>query len=198
MAHYEALDGHKCRTPTCWTVLGERRVMGPELISDTKNKVRLIWDRLKAASDRKKSYADVKCKDIEYFVGDLEFLKVSPWKKVFRFGQKGKLSPRFIGPYCILKHVEPVAYQLELPSELDWIHNVFHVSMLRRYRSDPTFIVPTEKVEVSPDLTFEEELVQILDRDVKVLRKKSVPLVKVLWQNHSSEEATWEPEELMR
>ncbi|XP_017644386.1 uncharacterized protein LOC108485035 [Gossypium arboreum] len=97
-----------------------------------------------------------------------------------------------------MKRVRPVAYQLELSPELDQIHNVFHVSMLRQYRSDPVQIVWTEEVEVRPDLTFEEELVQILDCDVKVLRRKSVPLVKVLWHNHSSKEAMWEPEEAMR
>ncbi|KAA3477917.1 Retrotransposable element Tf2 [Gossypium australe] len=107
-------------------------------------------------------------------------------------GRKGKLSPRFIESYRISKLVRPVAYQLELPPELNRIHNVFHVSMLRRYRSDPSHIVSVEENEVRPDLTFEEELVQILDHDVKVLRRKSVPLVKVLWRNHGSEEATWE------
>ncbi|XP_052874647.1 uncharacterized protein LOC128280513 [Gossypium arboreum] len=117
--------------------------------------------------------------------------------KVLRFGRKGKLSPRFIGPYRILRRVGLIAYQLELPLELDWIHNVFHVSMLRRYRSDPMYIVPVEEIEVRPDLTFKEEPVQILDKDVNVLRRKSVPLVKDLWRNHSSEEARWEPEDAM-
>ncbi|KAA3461239.1 pol protein [Gossypium australe] len=115
----------------------------------------------------------------------LVFLKVSPWKKVPHFGRKGKLSPRFIGPYQILKHVGPVAYQLELPPKLDRIHDVFHVSIFRRYRSDPSHIVPIKESE-------------ILERDVKVLRKKTVPLVKVLWWNHDTEEATWEPEDLIR
>ncbi|XP_052484818.1 uncharacterized protein LOC128039923 [Gossypium raimondii] len=159
-----------CRTPSCWTELGERRVLGPELVSDTDDKVRVIRDRLKAASDRQKSYADLKRKEIEYSVGDFVFLKVSPWKKVLRFGRK----------------------------ELDQIHDVFHVSMLRHYRSDPTHVVSTEEIEVIPDLNFEEEPVQILDRNVKILRKKSIPLVKVLWHNHSSEEAMWEPEEVIR
>ncbi|KAK5785985.1 hypothetical protein PVK06_040609 [Gossypium arboreum] len=198
MALYEALYGRRCQTPSCWTELGERHVLGPELVADTKDKVRLIRDRLKEASDRKKSYADLKRKEIEYSVGDMVFLKVSPWKKILRFGKKGKLSPRFIGPHRILKRVGPVAYQLELPSELDRIHDVFHVSMLRRYRSDPTHVVPAAKIEVRANLTFEEEPVQILDRDVKVLRRKSVPLVKVLWRNHGREEATWEPEEAMQ
>ena len=125
------------------------------------------------------------------------FLKVSQWKKVLRFGRKGKLSPRFIGPYRILKRVGLVTYQLELTLDLDCIHDVFHVSMLRRYRFDPTHIVPVEEIEVRPDLTFEEGPVQILDRDVKVLRKKSILIVKVLWQNHSTEEATWELEDAM-
>ncbi|KAK5812210.1 hypothetical protein PVK06_027629 [Gossypium arboreum] len=110
------------------------------------------------------------------------FLKVSPWKKILRFGRKGKLSPRFIGPYRILKRVGPVAYQLELPPELNRIHDVFHVYMLRRYRSDPTHVVPVAEIEIQTDLTFEEEPMQILDRDVKILRRKSVPLVKVLWR----------------
>ncbi|KAK5842474.1 hypothetical protein PVK06_004838 [Gossypium arboreum] len=150
------------------------------------------------ASDRQKSYADLKREEIEYSVGDMVFLKVSPWKKILRFGKKGKLSPRFIGPYRVLKRVGPVAYQLELPPELDRIHDVFHVSMLRRYHSDPTHVVLVAEIEVRTDLTFEEEPVQILDRDVKVLRRKSVPLVKVLWRNHGREEATWEPEEAMQ
>ncbi|MGF2514102.1 hypothetical protein ACQUWQ_24320, partial [Ralstonia pseudosolanacearum] len=133
---------------------------------------------------RQKSYADLKRKEMEYTVGDKVFLKVSPWKKVLRFGRKGKLSPRFIGPYRVLKQVGPVAYQLELPPELQQMHDVFHVSMLRRYRLNPSHVVPVEEVELRPDLSYEEEPIQILERDVKVLRRKSVPLVKVLWRNH--------------
>ncbi|XP_016673224.1 uncharacterized protein [Gossypium hirsutum] len=141
--------------------------------------VKVIRGRLKEASDRQKSYADLKPQEIEYSMGDFIFLKVSHWKKILRFGRKGKLSPR-CGPYHILKCVEPVAYQLDLPLELDWIHDVFHVSMLRRYRSDPMHIVPVEEIKVRPDSTFEEEPVQELHRKVKVLRRKSTPLVKVL------------------
>ncbi|KAA3464255.1 DNA/RNA polymerases superfamily protein [Gossypium australe] len=198
MAPYEVLYGRKCHTPTCWTELGERQMLGPELVAETEDKVRVIRARLKEASNRQKSYADLKRRDVEYAVGDKVFLKVSPWKKILRFGRKGKLSPRFIGPYTVLKRVGPVAYQLEFPTELSQIHDVFHVSMLRRYRSDPSPIVPIAEIEVNADLSFEEEPVQILDRDVKVLRRKSVPLVKVLWRNHGKEEATWEPEDVMR
>nr|XP_009765336.1 PREDICTED: uncharacterized protein LOC104216897 [Nicotiana sylvestris] len=131
-------------------------------------------------------------------VGDKVFLKVSPWKKIMRFGQKGKLSPRFIGPYEILERIGPIAYKLALPPELGKIHNVFHVSMLRKYRSDPSHVLPIESIEVNPDLTYEEEPIQILAREIKELRNKRIPLMKVLWRNHSGEEATWEREVDMR
>ncbi|XP_052487968.1 uncharacterized protein LOC128041710 [Gossypium raimondii] len=124
--------------------------------------------------------------------------KVSLWKKVLRFGRKGKLSPRFIGPYQILKHVGPVAYQLEIPLELDRIHDVFHVSMLKRYRSNPSHIISFKEIEIRLDLAFKEELVQILDCDIKVLRRNFIPLVKVLWRTHGTEIATWEPKDSMR
>ncbi|XP_052477108.1 uncharacterized protein LOC128031932 [Gossypium raimondii] len=179
MAPYEALYDRKCRTLLCWTELSERCVLGPELVSEIEDRVRLIRDHLKAASDRHKSYVDLKRREIEYSVGDLVFLRVLSWKK----------------------HSEregPVAYQLELPLELNRIHDVFHVSMLRHYHSDSTHVVSVEEIEVRPDLTFEKEPVQILERDINVIRKKSIPLVKVLWRNHSIEEATWEPKDAMR
>ncbi|KAK5819800.1 hypothetical protein PVK06_024823 [Gossypium arboreum] len=198
MAPYEALYVRKYRTLLCWTELGERQVLGPELVSETKDKVPLIQVRLKVASDRQKSYTDLKRRDIEYSVGDFVFLKVSPWKKVLRFGHMDKLNSRFIGSYRILKCIGPIAYQLELPPELDRIHDVFHVSMLRRYRSDPSHVVSVEEIEVRLDLIFKEESVQILDCDIKVQRKKSIILVKVLWRNHGSEKATWELEDSMR
>ncbi|KAJ9187030.1 hypothetical protein P3X46_002528 [Hevea brasiliensis] len=115
-----------------------------------------------------------------------------------RFGRKGKLSPRFIGPYEVLERVGPLAYRLALPPELEKIHNVFHVSMLRRYRSDPSHVLPVEEIEVNPDLTYEEEPIEILAYEVKQLRNKQIPLVKVLWNHHSGQEATWEREEDMR
>ncbi|XP_057985284.1 uncharacterized protein LOC131170233 [Hevea brasiliensis] len=115
-----------------------------------------------------------------------------------RFRRKGKLSPRFIGPYEILERVGPLEYRLALPPELDKIHNVFHVSMLQRYRSDPSHILPLESIEVSPYLTYAEEPVAILAKETKQFRKKQIPLIKVLWRNQSKEEATREHEEDMR
>ncbi|KAG8490817.1 hypothetical protein CXB51_013992 [Gossypium anomalum] len=194
MAPYEALYGRKCRTPLFWTELGESKIFGVDLIKDAEQKVKIIRESLKAASDRQKSYADLKRRDIEYQVGDKVFLKVSPWKKILRFGRKGKLSPRFIGPYEISERVGPVAYRLILPPYLDKIHNVFHVSMLRHYRSDPSHIIHPSEVEIQADMSYEEEPIRILAREVKELRNKRVPLVKVLWLKHGIEEATWETE----
>ncbi|KAA3473088.1 DNA/RNA polymerases superfamily protein [Gossypium australe] len=123
---------------------------------------------------------------------------LSPWKKVLRFGRKGKLSLRFIEPYEIIKRVGPVAYRLKLPSELEKIHNVFHVSMLRRYRSDPSHVIALSKIEIQSDMTYEEEPIRILAREVKEFRNKKILLLKVLWNRHRIEEATWEPENSMR
>ncbi|KAK5811485.1 hypothetical protein PVK06_026822 [Gossypium arboreum] len=198
MAPYDALYGRKCRTPLFWTELGESKIFGVDLIKDAEQKVRIICESLKAASDRQKSYADLKRRDIEYQVGDKVFLKVSPWKKILRFGRKGKLSPRFIEPYEISERVGPVAYRLLLPPELERIHNLFHVSMLRRYRSDPLHVINPSEVEIQADMSYEEEPIRILAREVKELRNKRVPLVKVLWLKHGIEEATWEPENSMK
>ena len=198
MVPYEALYGRKCRTPLCWTKLSEKKVIGPDLIQETKEKVKMNRERLKVANDRQKSYADMKRKDIRYEIGEKVFLKVSPWKKVMRFGKKGKLNPIFIGSYEVIEKVGPVAYRLALHPDLEKIHNVFHVSMLRRYRSDPSQVVSKETIDLRPDLTYEEEPVEILAREVKELIFKKISLVKVLWRNHKTKEATWESEETMR
>ena len=115
-----------------------------------------------------------------------------------RFGRKGKLSPKFIRSYEVIEKVGPMAYRLALPLELEKIHNVFHISLLRRYRSDPSHVVSSEIIELCPNLTYEEEPIEILAREVKELRNKQIPLVKVLWKNHKTEEGTWESEEIMR
>ena len=121
-------------------------MIGPDIVKDTKAKVQVIWQRLKAAGDRQKAYADFKRKDIEYEMADKVFLKVSPWRKVLRFRKKRKLSPRFIGPYEVLERIEPVAYRLALPPELANLHDVFHVSKLRKYRYDGSHILPVQEV----------------------------------------------------
>ena len=159
--------------------MDEHNIIGPDLVKDTEEKVQISQQRLKATSDRQRSYANLKRKDIEYEVGDKVFLKVSPWKKILRFGRKGKLSPRFIGPYKILERVGPVAYRLALPLELAKLHDVFHVSMLRRYRSNTSHILPVQDIQVQEDFTFDEEPKAVLGREIIQLQNKQVPLVKV-------------------
>ncbi|XP_016704117.1 uncharacterized protein [Gossypium hirsutum] len=124
--------------------------------------------------------------------------KVSPSTKVLRFGQKGKLSPRLIGPYQVIERIGPVAYHLQFLPKLERIHDAFHVSMLRKYQSDPSHVVSVEEIEVQSNLTYDEELVEILAHKDKVLRNKTILLVKVLWRNHKTKEATWEIEDVMR
>ena len=197
MSPYEALYGRKCRTPLCWTKLSEKKVIGPDFTQEIEEKVKMIKERLKVAVDRHKSYANLKRKDIQYVIGE-KVLKSFSLEESHEIWEKGKLSPRFIGSYEVIKKVGPMAYRLALPLELEKIHNVFHVSMLRRYRLDPSHVVSSEVIELRPDLTYEEEPVDILSREVKELRNKRIPLVKILWRNHKAEEATWESEETMR
>ena len=131
-------------------------------------------------------------------MGDHVFLKVALLKGVLRFGRKGKLSPRFIGPFEILERIGPVAYRLALPPSLDAVHNVFHVSMLRKYVADPSHIVDYEPLQLREDLSYEEEPIEILAKEVKTLHNKEIALVMVLWQNHNFKETTWEREDEMR
>ena len=127
MTPYEALYERKCRTPLCWTELSEKKIICLDLIQEPEEKVKMIREILKVATNRQKSYTNMRRKDIRYEVDEKVFLKVSPWKKVMRFGKKGKLSLRFIGPYEVIEKVSPVAYRLDLSPELEKIHNVFHV-----------------------------------------------------------------------
>ena len=198
MAPYEALYGQKCRCPVYWDEEGERILEGPELVQEMMDKIQVVRKNIKAAQDRQKSYADPHRREISYEVGQRVFLKVSPWKGVARFGKRGKLSVRYIGPYEILERIGPVAYRLALPPALAQIHNVFHVSMLRRYRSDPSHVIIGQTIEVRDNLSYIEEPVQILDTKIKQLCNRKIPMVKVGWRNHSREEATWETEEYMR
>ena len=198
MAPYEALYGRKCRTPVYWDKEGLEIIEGPEIVQETISKIDIIKGRLKATQDRQKSYYDKHRKEMEYEVGDKVFLRVSPWKGVMRFGQKGKLSPRYIGPYDIVERVGPLAYRLALSPELAQIHNVFHVSMLRRYRSDPSHVLKDPDIQICENLSYIEERVNIVDCQIKQLRRKDIPMVKIIWKNHGVEEATWETEEKMR
>ena len=132
---------------------------------------------------------------MEFSVGDLVFLKITPLKASLMSGKGKKLQPRFVGPYKIIQHVGNVAYKLKLPPILSRIYNVFHVSMLKKYHPDPSHILQPESIEIDEILTYEEKPVKLLDRTMKELRNKRIPLIKVLWRNHEIEEVTWEVEE---
>ena len=198
MAPYEALYGRPCRSPTCWSEVGDRALLGPDLVQETTQNIQIIKQRLETAKSRQKSIADTRLRPLEFQEGDFVFLKVSPKKGVMRFGKKGKLSPRFIGPFQILHRVGEVAYRLALPPQLSSVHPTFHVSMLRKYVHDPSHVIAYDDLHVEEDVSYTSQPIQILDRKEQVLRKRSIPLVRVLWKHHLTEESTWEREDTMR
>ncbi|GJY17276.1 putative reverse transcriptase domain-containing protein [Tanacetum coccineum] len=197
-APFEALYGRKCRSPVLWAEIGESSLIGPELVQETTDKVVLIKEKLKAARDRQKSYADNRRKPLEFEVGDRVMLKVSPWKGVIRFGKKGKLAPRYVGPFEILERIGPVAYRLRLPEELSGVHDTFHVSNLKKCLADASLHVPLDEIKVDKTLRFVEEPVEIMDREVKSLKRSRILLVKVRWNSKRGPEFTWEREDYMK
>ena len=178
--------------------MGESSITGPNLIRDTSENVSLIRQRLLTAQSRQKSYADVRRRPLEFEVRDHVFLKVMPKRGVVMFGKRGKLSSRFIGPFEILERVDTVAYRLALPSRMSGVHEVFHVSMLRRYTPDLAHVMDWGEIEVDTDGTFEEGPVCIMNSRDQVFRSKTVRLVRVLWRHHGVEESTWESEDTMQ
>nr|GFC02222.1 putative reverse transcriptase domain, ribonuclease H-like domain, aspartic peptidase domain protein [Tanacetum cinerariifolium] len=178
-APFEALYGQKCRSPVCWTEVEEAQILGPELIQETTEKIVQIKQRMQAARDQQKSYADLKHKPMEFQVGDKVMLKVSPWKGVVRVGKRGKLSPRYVGPFKVLKRVGDVAYKLDLPEELSRVHNTFHVSNLKKCHADEPLPVSLDGLHFDDKLHFVEEPMGIVDREVKRLKQSRIPLVKV-------------------
>ncbi|GJT16644.1 reverse transcriptase domain-containing protein [Tanacetum coccineum] len=197
-APFEALYGRKCRSPVLWAEIGEGSLIGPELVQETTDKVVAIKERLQAARDRQKSYADNRRKPLEFEVGDRVMLKVSPWKGVVRFGKKGKLAPRYVGPFEILERIGPVAYRLRLPEELSGVHDTFHVSTLKKCLADASLHVPLNEIKVDKTLRFIEEPVEILDREIKSLKRSKISLVKVRWDSKRGPEFTWEREDFMK
>ncbi|XP_070032168.1 uncharacterized protein [Nicotiana tomentosiformis] len=172
--------------------------MGIDLVQDALEKVKLIQDRLRTAQSRQKSYADWKVCDVAYMVGTKKLLRVSYVKGVMRFGKKGKLSPRYIGPFEILKKIGEVAYELALLHSLSGVHLVFHVSILRKYVKDASHVFDFSTVQLDGNLTYDVEPVSILDRQVRKLRSKNIASVKVQWRDQPAREATWDTEREMQ
>ncbi|GJZ69021.1 putative reverse transcriptase domain-containing protein [Tanacetum coccineum] len=174
VAPFEALYGQKCRSPVCWAE---------------------IKQRIQAARDRQKSYANLKCKPIKFQVRDRVMLKVSPWKGVVHFGKWGKLNPRYVGPFKVLEKVGSVAYKLELPPELSRVHHKFHVSKLKKCYADEPLAVPLDGLHIDDKLHFVKEPVEIIDREVKRLKQSHILIIQVRWNSRRGPEFTWERED---
>ncbi|GKF29007.1 putative reverse transcriptase domain-containing protein [Tanacetum coccineum] len=174
---FEALYGRKCRSPVYWAEVKDVQLMRLEIIHETTKKIVQIRQHLQAARDRKRSYAN---------------------KGVIRFGKRGKLNPRYIGPFKILKRVGPVAYKLELLEELSNVHSPFYVSNLKKCLSDESLVIPMKEFRLYDKLNFVEEPIEIMDREVKQLRQSRIPIVKLRWNSKRGPEFTWEREDQIR
>jgi len=171
---------------------------GPDMVQEAEEQVRLIQENLKIAQSRQKSYADKRTDPLVFKVGDHVYLKVSPWKGVQRFGVKGKPAPRYIGPYPIVDRCGLVAYRLNLPAKFSAIHNIFHVSQLKKCLRTPTEAIDSDSIQLESDLTYSEYPIKILDRKDRITRRTTIKFYKVQWSHHSEDEATWEKEEFLK
>nr|GEU69433.1 putative reverse transcriptase domain-containing protein [Tanacetum cinerariifolium] len=175
----------------------DAQLIGPEIIHKTTEKIIQIKSRIQAARDRQKSYANLKRKPMDFLVGDRVKLKISPWKGVVRFGKWGKLNPRYTRPFEMLSKVGDVAYRLELPQQLSRVHNTFHVSNLKKCLFDESLVIPLDELCIDDKLHFVEEPVEIMDREIKQLKRSRIPIIKVRWNSKRGLEFTWERIPLM-
>ncbi|GKA76880.1 hypothetical protein Tco_0783341 [Tanacetum coccineum] len=175
-APFEAMYGRKRRSPVLWAEIGESSLIGPELVLEMTDKVVLIKEKLKAARDRQRSYAD----------------------KRLRFGKKGKLALRYVGPFEIIERISLIAYRLRLPEELNSVHDTFHVSNLKKCLADANLHVPLDEIKVDKTIRFVEEPIEIMDQEIKKLKRSRIPLVKVCWNSKCGPEFTWEREDYMK
>ncbi|KAK6149468.1 hypothetical protein DH2020_016993 [Rehmannia glutinosa] len=198
MAPYEALYGRKCRSPLHWEI-DDQWTPKEKRKSPSIPKVDLVQEAMEKVKSRQKSYADKRRKDLEFEVGDEVFLRLTPRKRLINPKKGGKLSPRYVGPYKILQRIGKLAYRLELPAPYAGMHDVFHVSRLKKYQPDPEHIITRDTCEALENLSYTERPIWIIDQQIRQLRKREIPMVKVVWQNHNrDEDAMWEMEEDMR
>ncbi|GKD31451.1 putative reverse transcriptase domain-containing protein [Tanacetum coccineum] len=197
-APFEAWYGRMCRSPICWAKVGDSQLTGPKIIHEMTDKIVQIKNRIQAARDHQKSYANIRQKPLEFQVGDKVMLKVLPWKGVIRFGKRGKLNPRYIEPFKIIAKVETVAYRLELPKRLSRVHSTFHISKLKKCVADEPLAIPLDEIQVDDKLHFIEEPIEIINHEVKRLNQSRIPIVKVHWNYRRGTEFTWEREDQMQ
>jgi hypothetical protein len=181
-----------------WSQTGESQVFGLEVLKDAEKQVQMVRESLKVAQSQQKSYADKRRRDHSFEVGDFVYLKVSPMRGTRRFEVKGKLAPRYVGPFKIVDRRGEVAYQLELPPQLSDVHDVFYVSQLKKCLRVPEEQLSMEELDLGGDLTYSEKPVKILDTAERVTRNKVIKMYKVQWSHHTQDEATWEHEEELR
>ncbi|GKD11570.1 putative reverse transcriptase domain-containing protein [Tanacetum coccineum] len=175
-APFKALYGRKCRSPVCWAEVGEVQLIGPEIVQETTKKVIQIKQRIQAARDRQKNYADLK----------------------LHFGKREKLNPRYIGPFKVLEKVGAIAYKLELPQKLRRVHNMFHVSNLKKCYANEPLAIPLDGLHIDDKLYFVEEPIEIMDHEVKQLKQSCIPIIKVRWNSRRGPKFTWEREDQFR
>jgi hypothetical protein len=198
MAAYEMLYGRQCRTPLFWSQTGESQVFRPEVLKDAEKQVQMVLESLKVAQSWQKSYADKRRRDLSFEVGEFIYLKVSPMRGTHRFKVKGKLAPRYVGLFKIVDYRGEVTYQLELPPQLSDVHDVFHVSQLKKCLRVPEEQLPMGELDLGGDLTYSERPDKILDSVEWVTRNKVIKMCKVQWSHHAEDEAIWEHEEELR
>jgi hypothetical protein len=186
-----------------WSETGDSKIFGPDILREAEEKVHKIREHLKAAQSRQKSYSDKRRRDLDFRVGDFVYLKVSPLKGKQRFQIKGKLAPRYVGPFKVLSRRGEVSYQLELPEEMSEVHDVFHISLLRKCLEVPEKTeafknIDHRSVDLNKDLTYREVPIRILEEAYRTTRTRSIKFLKVQWSNHTEEEATWEREDYLK
>ncbi|GJV88123.1 putative reverse transcriptase domain-containing protein [Tanacetum coccineum] len=194
-APFEALNGRKCRLPVCWSEVGEANSLAILVRETTETMCSNQESLINCQKSRQRVMLMLRKKPMEFNVGDMVMLKVSPWKGVIRFGKRGKLSPRYVGPFQDICKKCPVAYRLELPEKLRGIHNTFHVSNLKKCLANENLVIPLEEIQLDDKLHFIEEPVEIMDREVKQLKQSRIPIVKVRWNSRRGPEFTWERED---
>jgi hypothetical protein len=197
MTPFETLYGRQCRTPLNWIEPEEKAIFGPNIVVEVEATVHRIQENLKVAKLRQESYANRRRRPLQFEAGDHVYLKVSPMKGVKRFGVTGKLSPRYNGPFQILEKCGKVAYKLELPPSLAGVHDIFHVSPLKKCLKAPMDVVLPEVAPLDTDLTYPEHSIKILDQKSHVTRRKMIKFYKIQWSNHTEEEATWKSEDFL-